>query len=220
MLKRSFRFALIASSLLWAAAALVTFTIAPPPLTALAQEAQAPGVTQVAEPVRAPVVVNAGGALSEVDPGTGKVVIPYGQYLSQILVWAAAAAGTLAAAAIAYGAKLFGDKWKWIGNIGMVEQLLKRAIEYAANVTAGATKDKKIEVNVANDFLRNAIQYAIDSAPGWLITFMGGEPGLRAKLIARADFADGVHAGILNAPPPSKEAKDAVAAGQAKPIGA
>lgn len=139
------------------------------------------------------------------------VVFPWGEYVSVIASWVLTASGSIAALVIAWVAKVLGDRWTAVTKIAQVEQLLKRAIEYAANTTAGVTKGKVIKVDVANEFLKQAIQFAIDSAPKWMIAFMGGEAGIRAKLIARAEFEANATAADLNAPPPTIEAKAAVA---------
>lgn len=71
------------------------------------------------------------------------------------------------------------------------EQLLQRAIDYGINATAGATRNKTLEVHVANDVLRNATNYAI--ANGWpkLIDFMDGPDGIIHKIFARLPIHEG-----------------------------
>lgn len=65
------------------------------------------------------------------------------------------------------------------------EQLLEKAISYAINAVAGATKDKPLSFNVGSEVAAKAVQYAIDNAPGWLVTWLGGTEAIRQKIIAR-----------------------------------
>jgi hypothetical protein len=72
--------------------------------------------------------------------------------------------------------------------IGMrVEQVLQKAITYAINAVAGATKDKPLSINVGNEVVATAVQYVVDHAPTWLVKWMGDGDLLREKIIARLD---------------------------------
>lgn len=75
----------------------------------------------------------------------------------------------------------------------LTEQLLKRAVEYGIAATQGAAKGRTLSVNVANDTLAQAAQYAIDNGAPWLISWLGGENGVFRKLIARLDVDDMVY---------------------------
>jgi len=66
-----------------------------------------------------------------------------------------------------------------------VDQLLVKAIDYAINATAGAARDKPLKVNVGNEVVAQAINYAVNHGPGWLLGWIGGEVVLREKIIAR-----------------------------------
>lgn len=68
-----------------------------------------------------------------------------------------------------------------------VDQLLQMAISYGINAVSGATKDKPLTIDVGNEVVARAAQYAIDNAPGWLVSWMGGVQGVREKIIARLD---------------------------------
>lgn len=52
-------------------------------------------------------------------------------------------------------------------------------------------KDKTLDVDVGNKVLAQALQYAVDNAPGWLQTWAGGPEGLAKKIWARLNLGDG-----------------------------
>jgi hypothetical protein len=68
------------------------------------------------------------------------------------------------------------------------EQLLAKAVDYGLNAVAGAAKDKVLSVSVGNAVIAQAVQYAIDNGPGWLIKWLGGEEAIAAKIIARLNL--------------------------------
>ena len=76
------------------------------------------------------------------------------------------------------------------GNV-RVELLLKNAINYGVNAVAGATKDKTLQVDVGNKVLAQALQYAVDNAPGWLQSWAGGPEGLAKKIWGRLNLEPG-----------------------------
>jgi hypothetical protein len=65
------------------------------------------------------------------------------------------------------------------------DQLLEKAISYAINAVAGATKDKPLSINVGNEVVAKAVQYVVDNGPGWMVTWLGGKDAIRQKVIAR-----------------------------------
>ncbi len=72
-----------------------------------------------------------------------------------------------------------------------VELLLSNAIGYGLNAVAGAVKGKTLDVDVGNQVLAAALQYAVDNAPGWLQSWAGGPEGLAKKIWARLNLGDG-----------------------------
>lgn len=65
------------------------------------------------------------------------------------------------------------------------EQLLAMAVNYGLNAVAGAAKGKVLSVDVGNQVLAQALGYAVDNGPGKLIGWLGGEDGIRDKILAR-----------------------------------
>lgn len=80
-----------------------------------------------------------------------------------------------------------------------IEQLLQKGIDYGINAVVGATKDKKLSVDVGNQVLAEALQYVIDSAPGWLIGWAGGPEQIARKIWARLDLDESADAGAVEA---------------------
>lgn len=117
-----------------------------------------------------------------------EVVIPWGDWLGGILGLVAMIAGTIASVLVAWALKFLPATLRaYIDQqrIAQVEQLLQAAITYGVNTVSGATMDKTLNIEVGNAVLAEAIQYAIDHGPAWLINWMGGEDGIRDKIISR-----------------------------------
>ena len=72
-----------------------------------------------------------------------------------------------------------------------VEQMLSKAIVAAINKTAGASQGKALSFTVANDVIGSAVQFVLDNAPEWLIKWLGGETGIRDRVIARIEVEPG-----------------------------
>lgn len=116
----------------------------------------------------------------------GVVSIPWGD-------WFYSAAGgiiTILTVVIGWGLRQLPARFVAVLQTAQVEQLLKNAIGFAINRTAGAAKGKTLSVDVANQVIETALEYAVAYAPGWLISWVGGEQGLRDKIIARIDVAE------------------------------
>lgn len=80
-----------------------------------------------------------------------------------------------------------------------VELLLNNAIGYGLNAVQGAVKDKTLSVDVGNEVLAKALQYAVDNAPAWLQSWAGGPEGLAKKIWARLNLGEGASDAALPA---------------------
>ena len=67
----------------------------------------------------------------------------------------------------------------------LTEQLLSRAVTYGINAVAGAAHDKALSINVSNQVVRTAAQYALDHGPSWLIEWLGTPEEIAEMIIAR-----------------------------------
>lgn len=68
-----------------------------------------------------------------------------------------------------------------------VDQLLEKAISYGINAVVGATKDRPLTVDVGNAVVKQALQYVVDHAPTYLVSWMGGAEAIRQMIIARLE---------------------------------
>ncbi|MBN9433978.1 MAG: hypothetical protein J0I45_16220 [Bosea sp.] len=107
--------------------------------------------------------------------------------------------GEWAAAAINFALPLVGAGIIWLlalaQKVGVpyanrlrteqAEQLLAMAVTYGLNATAGAVKGKAVSVEVGNAVVSTALSYAIANGPSKLIGWLGGEDGIRDKILAR-----------------------------------
>lgn len=66
-----------------------------------------------------------------------------------------------------------------------VEQVLTNAINYGFNAVEGAVKGKELDVNVGSSVVAEAAQYVVDHGPAKLVDAMGGEQGIKEKIVAR-----------------------------------
>ena len=80
-----------------------------------------------------------------------------------------------------------------------VELLLNNAVGYGLNAVEGAVKGKVLTVDVGNEVLAKALQYAVDNAPGWLQAWAGGPDGLAKKIWARLNLGEGASDAALPA---------------------
>lgn len=126
---------------------------------------------------------------------TTKVTWAWGATVSQA---GQAVAWLLASIAMFLLRKLPANIVAIFGN-ARVELLLTNAINYGVNAVAGAAKDKVLEVDVGNKVLAQALQYAIDNAPGWLQTWAGGPEGLAKKIWGRLNLGPGADDAAIDA---------------------
>ena len=124
-----------------------------------------------------------------------QVVWAWGATVSEL---AGAVAWVLASLAMVMLRKLPANLVAIFGN-ARVELLINNAVSYGLNAVAGAVKDKKLEVDVGNQVLREALQYAVDNAPGWLQSWAGGPEQLAKKIWARLDLGEGADAAAIPA---------------------
>jgi len=115
------------------------------------------------------------------------VTIPYGEWLVALKEYAFLAI----AAAVTWGLRKLPASIVSIILTAKVDQLLLKGIQAGINQVAGASADKKMTVPIANDVVRKVVQYAVNEGPAILIKWMGGVEGVKAKVIARIEIADG-----------------------------
>lgn len=112
---------------------------------------------------------------------TTSISVPVGSWISEAGIFI----GPLLAAAALWLVRKLPAQIASILIAARVDQLLQKAIDYAINSVAGAAKDKALSVDVGSAVVAQAVQYAIDHGPGWMIGWMGGADMIREKIIAR-----------------------------------
>lgn len=132
--------------------------------------------------VLAPVLAFA-QTVAEKTPDT-TIEIPVGEWISA----AGGAIGPLIVIVVGYLIRHLPVQFAAVLTTMRVDQLLEKAIGYGLNATAGAMKGKPLTVDVGSEVLENALQYVVDNGPKMLIKWMGGEVGIREKIIARLDL--------------------------------
>jgi hypothetical protein len=141
----------------------------------------------VAMPILAIAADTAPETVAQATSESTKVTWAWGATVSQ---WAQALAWVLASAGMLLLNKLPANIVAVFGN-ARVELLMNNAINYGLNAVAGAVKGKTLDVDVGNKVLAQALQYAVDNAPGWLQTWAGGPEGLAKKIWSRLNLGEG-----------------------------
>ena len=80
-------------------------------------------------------------------------------------------------------------------NTAAVEQLLQKAITFGLNKVEGAAAGQALSIPIGSAVLAQSAQYAIDHGPAWLLQWMGGEDGIRQKILARLPIEPGADGG-------------------------
>ncbi len=77
--------------------------------------------------------------------------------------------------------KLPGNLSAVFGN-ARVDKLVENAINYGLNAVKDATKGKTMQVDVGNEVMAKALQYALENSGTWLLDWAGGTEGLAKKI--------------------------------------
>jgi len=129
-----------------------------------------------------------------VSEGT-KVTWAWGAMISEA---SGAIAWVLLSAAMVMLRKLPANLVAIFGN-ARVDLLINNGINYGLNAVSGAVKDKKLSVDVGNEVLAKALQYAVDNSSGWLQTWAGGPEGLAKKIWGKLNLGEGASDAALPA---------------------
>lgn len=116
--------------------------------------------------------------------GSTIVTIPWGDLVAGILP----AAQILFMGGLLWVLSHFAPSLYAILRTAQVEQLMNRALDFAVNAVAGATKGKTLEIDTGNEVLKNALTYVLAHGGGWLQEFAGTPIELAEKLYARLDL--------------------------------
>lgn len=137
------------------------------------------------------------------------VTIPWGEWLTGLVNVALPAVGTLLTGIASYVVAAYVPPWlKAItGQRGQqrVNEVINKAVLSAVAQVRGALLGKQLEIDVANDVLRRAMQYAVDQAPD-LVKSAARD---NVENLARMVMARMVEHGLLPADYSMKAAKPA-----------
>lgn len=138
------------------------------------------------------VINTPAGQPTTIEQGDTTVVVPVGDWVDKVLAWVQTALAAIVAAVVAWAFRNLPQSVTSILRTLQIEQVLTRAADYGINLTRGAVKGKALEVDVHNEAVAKALQYALDNAPRWLINWAGGPEALRDKLMARIPASETV----------------------------
>ena len=62
------------------------------------------------------------------------------------------------------------------------ELLIRNVRDFALNAVKGAAKGKVLDFDLGNATLNLTVQRALDVGPAWLVKWLGGSEGIRAKV--------------------------------------
>lgn len=133
--------------------------------------------------VMAVLLLNPAAFAQAVAPASG-VSIPVNDWLAAL----ASVGGPILAAVVVWLIRKLPAQVASLLMAMRVDQLLMKAITFAINSVKDATHDKPLTIDLGNDVVEKALQYAIDHGPAGLIHWMGGADMIREKIIARLNI--------------------------------
>lgn len=122
------------------------------------------------------------------------VAVPWGDWLASIL---ADAAGVLAVVIMAVVTRFLPASlkaWLTAQRTAQVEQLLERALGYAATKIAASVRGQVLTLDARNRLVADALRYAVEHGPEKLVDWMGGAKGIEEKILARLPTSPSVKA--------------------------
>lgn len=114
----------------------------------------------------------------------GTVTIPYGDWIQSSLPFM----GWALTAVVAWVMRSLPASIAAILKTAQAEQILGKAIDFALNAVSGASKDRVLDAHVGNQVIAVALAYVVKYGPAGVIKFLGGEKGIRDRIIARLDL--------------------------------
>lgn len=146
----------------------------------------APPADTVIVPVNESIGTPIDDATTVVEAGEADtVIVPVGNWADAILENAASLVAAALMAVFGWLLRALPKQAVDIIRTLRVEQILARAVDYGINATRGAVRGKELTVDVGNEVIAKAMQRVIDSAPGWVIEWLGGIEAIRKMIISR-----------------------------------
>jgi hypothetical protein len=114
------------------------------------------------------------------------MIIPWGDWIQQILALSTTALIPLVLAMVAYATKLVPDSLKPFVMMLRSEQIITRAVQSAIASVDGAVSGKKATVEVTNAILLQAMEFVMTNGSTAMIKFIGDDVNMLVqKLLAR-----------------------------------
>lgn len=128
-------------------------------------------------------------AVVQPEPGTTTVVeIPIGGWFENTATWVGAILFPAIWGFILFMANRFFPPLVALLKTAQVEQLLQKGIDFGIAAAVGATKDKKLSIDVGNEVIAQALNYIIAQAPAKIIAWVGGPDAIRRMIFARLQW--------------------------------
>lgn len=118
-------------------------------------------------------------------PVSNTVVVPYGDWLTTIADYLV----PILTGIILWAFRFLPTQIYAFAMTLRVEQLLSKAVAYGINSVAGANKDQKLNIQISNAVLREAIAYALLHGGPLVKKFMGSPTDVAEKIWARLELA-------------------------------
>ena len=131
-----------------------------------------------------PALANVAQTVAQPATDTAVVTIPYGSWLTSAAAGIQEIVLSVIMAVIAFACRRLPAAVGAVIKGLLTQQLVERAIAFGVSTVAGATAGKTLSVPVGNAVLANALNYVVSHAPGWFLTWAGGEQAIRDHIIA------------------------------------
>ncbi|AWB21259.1 hypothetical protein DA075_10330 [Methylobacterium currus] len=131
-----------------------------------------------------PALAQAAATVAQPATDTAVVTIPYGSWLTSAAAGIQEIVVSVIMAVIAFACRRLPAAIGAVVRGLLTQQLVERAIAFGMSTVAGAAAGKTLSVPVGNAVLANALNYAVEHAPGWFLKWAGGEQAIRDHIIA------------------------------------
>ena len=131
-----------------------------------------------------PALAQTTATIAQPATDTAVVTIPYGSWLTSAAAGIQEIVISVVMAVIAFACRRLPAAVGTVVKGILTQQLVERAIAFGMSTVAGAAAGKSLSVPVGNAVLANALNYAVEHAPGWFMKWAGGEQAIRDHIIA------------------------------------
>ncbi|MGX7708980.1 hypothetical protein [Methylobacterium sp. Gmos1] len=141
--------------------------------------------------VCSPAFAQATATVAQPATDTAVVTVPLGTWIASYAAAFQEAVVAIIMAVVTYACRRLPTTIGALVKGIVTQQLVEKAIAFGMNTVAGATKDRALSFDVGNAVLANALNYVVQHAPGWLISWTGGVNAIRDHIIALLPVEEG-----------------------------